>query len=1302
MITPISFTDFYNSVWNKIPEVWRDADQENGRPLQIFVLTISQQLYYYFYLKIAALDDLFDPDTCPEKYLPFLASMLGWKLIGTDSESKRKQLRAAPLLYKIKGTRKGITLAEKLVGYSVFMTELYRDYTGQFVQKDRIFNSLPPSIKIKPWFRRNVVQDDLGVSVDTFSDIFQSYIEGKGHISDDGVVIIPRQFRKVSSTIVTTVLPSYDYKTGLNSLVRFSKVPRLNVILKKDKELDESENVLTEAINLFLSFKPFHLFINNLEIRYSLSDYGLGCERIKNPGTGLNPEDIIFSRESSNISVNIQNQIEEIEYLVVSEESSTSSNIDVISNSDIKGCLQFNYIEVGLASLEKETDTAILDKLGFSYKGYAKNFQTSNGSSFWNSLDFSFQALPGQSTFILLDNTKSITINDVSLNHNTDVILNTPYTAKIVLENKNTCVWTLVGGTIVGSNSTAAIDFVCSNIGTGYATLTCTITDPTRPSGNNQIILTSTLTLLSASRHPIPNFSFRKFLYPQYKPTSLKSIFSLTNSDIDSNGWYSTAVTDATIRSGYFNDSVQVNGKTYTKLFYDGTRDNPISLFGVSKFLARTPSAYRSTMGTISSPISLALNTPLEVVRDVVKHNIIATVYDTYTGLYALLDPTDIKYDYTSSSFIFNTYSILTKLASNISDELSNSININNCFLSILYPEIVNNEQSFTSGDIKRNSTVSTIRQHSKFNRITFQDSSALTTYLETSSYVPQYFFNTITGELELDTNHTRLFKQPLSRLFTRNSLHKEMIGINSMISYNNRDSRNEAKWKVYAEPAQSLYLNSEPITRGWWANYFNVPAGNTSDVVNYTDIPTDYNTQMSLRKSIRWNIAQSNINYSDPTDFLATRTGHSERNKIWNRGSATVSPIPYIGYSRDFIQTFRGDTALFNRVSNLDPHSISLADRSNLSYYKYTQNGIDYTNDYLNPAMQSIDNIIPLTEPIISDIKTVTRLSTDIGKDYGILYPTKEHLGIISEYNYPTDFTSADTYYVDKLSTQLKPSFYANNIKINELASNKTLSESSDGLDFNLFGLSEFTQFYTITSPTDSTILLNNRSFYIIWREVNTGKFIGSGYYCLAPSANVRPNLRVFLNGLEQVYNEAWVISNNPAKLTLLTPVAETDIIEIKGFVQNPEIIDPNVAYDLETGAVLALGTNTISHTDSITLAVTPEKMVNYQVSFSLNPVVYWRRVDTNDFCNISMSRTSTVIVPKPLIYQNIAYPDTQVVFTPISTSTPVTLEYMVDWIFTADPLSVPSYKIVLLSHRTHVLQIGDTIEITYIALTS
>ena len=134
----LSFADFFTIAWSLVPSVWREQDDQYGKSLQILLYTMCQHMYYYFYNKIFSLDELFDPDLCPQKYLPFLAGMIGWNLVGTDVASWREQIKAAPLLYKIRGTKRGIMLAEKLIGYSIFMSELYRDHVGDAVPKERV------------------------------------------------------------------------------------------------------------------------------------------------------------------------------------------------------------------------------------------------------------------------------------------------------------------------------------------------------------------------------------------------------------------------------------------------------------------------------------------------------------------------------------------------------------------------------------------------------------------------------------------------------------------------------------------------------------------------------------------------------------------------------------------------------------------------------------------------------------------------------------------------------------------------------------------------------------------------------------------------------------------------------------------------------------------------------------------------------------------------------------------------------------------------------------------------------------
>lgn len=280
----LSFGDFYTIVWNFVPSVWKGVDDDYGKSLQLVLYTMAQHMYYYFYNRVVHMDELFDPDLCPEKYLKFLAGMVGWTLQGTDPISWREQIKAAPLLYKLRGTKRGLLLAEKLVGYSVFMSELYRDHVGDIVPKEKIFNNTPESVKIKPWFRQalTTVEGEL-LPGRAESDQFDSFNQTSlVKLNAFGNVIRPRI---LSSTRTMTFTPSsttniYNNVTGQYSLARYAKLPRINVVLKYDSDLDTQtatgsvkENNFSSALDLLLQFKPFHVLIQNLEVRYDLSEF---------------------------------------------------------------------------------------------------------------------------------------------------------------------------------------------------------------------------------------------------------------------------------------------------------------------------------------------------------------------------------------------------------------------------------------------------------------------------------------------------------------------------------------------------------------------------------------------------------------------------------------------------------------------------------------------------------------------------------------------------------------------------------------------------------------------------------------------------------------------------------------------------------------------------------------------------------------------------------------------------------------------------------------------------------------------
>lgn len=398
---PVSFDTFFNSIWLKIPEVWRNADSEVGRPLQILTLTMAQQMYYYFYLKISAMDELFDPDKCPQEYLVFLSSLVGWKLIGADPDSWRQQIKHAPLLYKIKGTEKSIVLAEKLIGYSVFMTELYRDYTGAIVPKEKLFNAFPVSVKVKPWFRKSSVDTEKHIFTDAFSDLFPSFNEGTSTITSLGDLLHPKKLRRASTRfMIMSSQPGYDPKTGTSSLARLAKLPRINLILKKDKDLDHVgptgvavDATAMEALDLLLKFKPFHVYINNLVVMYSLTDYLFGTA-LNVPGDGSLAGDAIILRESFGIvgSVDISGEDERISYRFNKQtlgiDAPSSGNDSSINKGNVLVKYQILHFD-SLYDNSYVTDANYLTSLGFSLKGYTRALDIDQPDHLWNNeVDF--------------------------------------------------------------------------------------------------------------------------------------------------------------------------------------------------------------------------------------------------------------------------------------------------------------------------------------------------------------------------------------------------------------------------------------------------------------------------------------------------------------------------------------------------------------------------------------------------------------------------------------------------------------------------------------------------------------------------------------------------------------------------------------------------------------------------------------------------------------------------------------------------------------------------------------------------
>lgn len=71
---------------------------------------------------------------CPAEYLPYLASLLGWKLYGNNETSWRNQIANATDLYKKKGTKQGLidamnsVIVQNPIDVSNTVTEMYESY----------------------------------------------------------------------------------------------------------------------------------------------------------------------------------------------------------------------------------------------------------------------------------------------------------------------------------------------------------------------------------------------------------------------------------------------------------------------------------------------------------------------------------------------------------------------------------------------------------------------------------------------------------------------------------------------------------------------------------------------------------------------------------------------------------------------------------------------------------------------------------------------------------------------------------------------------------------------------------------------------------------------------------------------------------------------------------------------------------------------------------------------------------------------------------------------------------------------
>lgn len=1344
----LSFTDFYNSIWSKVPEVYRDNDVNNGNPLQILVLTLAQNLYYSFYLKIAAMDELFNVDLCPPKYLPFLASIVNWNLIGTDVASWREQLHAAPMLWKIKGTRKSITLAEKLIGYSVFISELWRDYEGDIVPKERVWNAFPDTVTVKPWFRTVAPDIKNLLYNDSFSDLLSPYNEGT----------------IVSNTDYTTELsstPEYNPTTGEGSNSRLSKASRINVVLKKDLDLDFNTNGvftdsnLSQAVDLLLQFKPFHVYINDFLVMYDLTDYLLGSDIDSSGGFGNSSSDAIISRESSAINVSLEDDTDEHVKFYNLQEIDVINDVELSEDdpSYIKGSLRIANESFTLSNLEVESNIFYLTSLGFTLSGYSVNRLTDSGTSIWSSSDFILASKsPNFYTNTEFTNAYTNIANGymVSINATTNTIsvafsgtlnfISSGYAVNNII--------TLSGFINSENNNSFTISSITSNTITvlaSYSLVSETSLDAFVTSTPVWLVSSVDNDITYTSITPTPQYSF--YSYPTNLLHSCSLGYLVKEVALQNSSGDVTGISINVAGNGFYDDTLTIESSS-SEIVLNSPNNSPVSFVGYLPIYNKITSS-----GGVSNNTSLYSGNRLSDLLSWTNALLVSDllVFVSYNNIfYRLFKKLHYNYDTINKKFIINQYAISLLVGDSNPQNLVSGLDF-----YIIYPKLEPNSVMYNNDSITRNTNIATRKENKKFNRITFLDNSSNETYIETTSYNPVMYFDSSTGTLLEDLQITRKYKSDLTPLFTKGYLlFNDSTGTsNAPVTVNPLSPLDTGLWEVFVTPTEN-YVGSEQFSFGLWSNFYNTAVQETSYFLPYNSIDTSSSAQIANRSSSRWQSVVSAISTTYPTYFFSSRENISSRTSLWTRGSASTIPIPYKGNNRASIQGYRGDTALFTRTDFMGDYSIAFSSDYQVDNYKYNDvDEIDQTTIYKNGSSSDTLEVVPQTEILEGIFTSSNMLKTQINPQLWnstvlyisgqcvsylntnwqaispsigvapsspswnlvgnskIIYPnvkvsSQSLIPYTPQYEFPFDFSHRASYYLNS-STNCKPSFYANAIRmdINPYIGN-LITESFDTLDINISGLITNQDFYTITSEniSNTTFILEKQNVFVTWKQINSGAIVSVG--SSAPSTF--PSIDVLRNGIKLVYGDYWGFSTSPNSV-YLTPaclLAINDTIEIVYDSLDLTQLPTYPSYTNLTGELVICSTNNTQHSNDINTISVPfgvsNKAFPLQYTFEHNPIISWYRSDNDIYISSSTDLTKLVLgtakvalTPVSSMYRDLATPDVMV------SKNGIGLVYGQDWKFTSVPsVSNWSYRVVLNQLVTQALQPYDVINIEYTSI--
>ena len=137
----------------------------NSGSLSKFLRALGYATYDIHHV-VDSIGDLVDIDNCPPEFLDYLATLIGWKLIGKDVTEWRQQLRNAVTAYKMKGTTSGLdAVVEYIFDRNVFfptsgLTETWESYLPNmiyYVLKTESFMTSATPGEVRNWvsFWRN-------------------------------------------------------------------------------------------------------------------------------------------------------------------------------------------------------------------------------------------------------------------------------------------------------------------------------------------------------------------------------------------------------------------------------------------------------------------------------------------------------------------------------------------------------------------------------------------------------------------------------------------------------------------------------------------------------------------------------------------------------------------------------------------------------------------------------------------------------------------------------------------------------------------------------------------------------------------------------------------------------------------------------------------------------------------------------------------------------------------------------------------------------------------------------------------